>query len=285
MNHHLKFDPFTLLHVTVVGAGGTGSHLVVLLTELHKCIQALGGQGLMVTVFDPDEVSETNVLRQNYHRQDIGRNKAVTLVSRINLACGTGWLARPSIYTGSELVVRGQYSAATPHILFTCTDQNAARRQIGAAFGRSGKGYWIDTGNTRTTGQVLLSEPTSKEPHLPSPLKEYGELLADDDQDAPSCSALEALTRQDLMVNREVAVKAAGLLWRLLRNGAVNHRGLIVNVQDGITLPKPIEAGMVPAYAAPPVGLIPVEVPPPAPVPAPKRRASRRRATPPGAAA
>nr|WP_255639328.1 PRTRC system ThiF family protein [Deinococcus betulae] len=268
------------MHVTVVGAGGTGSHLVVLLTELHKCIQALGGKGLMVTVYDPDEVSETNVLRQNYHRQDIGRNKAVTLVSRVNFACGTGWVARPVAFTGGELVARSDYSAATPQVLFTCTDQNAARRQIGAAFGRAGKGYWIDTGNTRSTGQVLLSEPKSKAPHLPSPLVEYAEQLAHDDLDAPSCSALEALTRQDLMVNREVAVKAAGLLWRLLRNGELSHRGVIINAHDGYTLPKPIEAGMVPEYAAPPVGLIPAEAPPTpaAPQVTPKRRTTPRKA-------
>lgn len=264
MRHHLKFDPFGLLYVAVVGAGGTGSHLVTLLTEVHKGIVALGGAGLHVTLYDDDEVSYTNTIRQNYGHQEIGRNKAVTLMTRVNLACSLTWTAVPARFTAAQLPASAQiYGPQCPHVVFTCVDTNAARREIGEAFVQSRAGYWIDTGNAQATGQVILSEPRGVrgKPRLPTPLEEYGELLGIDEEDTPSCSALESLTRQDLMINREVAVKAVGLWWRLLRNGFVKHRGLIINADEGFTMPKRIEEGMVPEYATPPVGLIPADQP------------------------
>lgn len=264
MRHHLKFDPFGLLHIAVVGAGGTGSHLVTLLTEVQKGVIALGGAGLHVTVYDDDAVSYTNTIRQNYGHQEIGRNKAVTLMTRVNLACSLTWTAVPARFTATRLPPSVRpHGAQCPHVLFTCVDTNAARREIGQAFLQSGVGYWIDTGNAQASGQVILSEPQGVrgKPRLPTPLEEYADLLSVDEEDTPSCSALESLTRQDLMINREVAVKAVGVLWRLLRNGFVKHRGVIINADEGFTVPKRIEEGMVPEYATPPVGLIPAGVP------------------------
>lgn len=271
--HHLTFDPFAPIHVAVVGAGGTGSHLVTLLTEVHKGIVALGGKGLVVTVYDHDEVSYTNTIRQNYGAQEIGRNKAVTLVTRVNLACSLPWRAEPRRFTAQDLTMSGR---PVPQVVFTCVDSNAARREVGQAFLGSRAHYWIDTGNTRTTGQVMLAQPARKgEPRLPAPTEEYAELLATDEEDTPSCSALESLTRQDLMINREVAVRAAGMLWRLLSRGYVTHRGVILNAESGFAVPKDISPDMVPEYKTPPVGLLPYEAPAVA-TPKPKAKATRK---------
>jgi hypothetical protein len=38
------------------------------------------------------------------------------------------------------------------------------------------------------------------------------------DDTTPSCSAIEALTKQDLMVNKMVATLAIDLLWRLFKD-------------------------------------------------------------------
>lgn len=272
--HHLTFDPFAPIHVAVVGAGGTGSHLVTLLTEVHKGIIALGGRGLTVTVYDHDEVSYTNTIRQNYGAQEIGRNKAVTLVTRVNLACSLPWRAEPRRFTAQDLTMSGR---PAPQVVFTCVDSNAARREIGKAFLSSRAHYWIDTGNTRTTGQVLLAQPIRKgEPRLPAPTEEYAELLATDEEDTPSCSALESLTRQDLMINREVAVRAAGMLWRLLSRGYVTHRGVILNAESGFAVPKDITSDMVPEYKVPPVGLLPHEAPAAPALPTPKPKPTRK---------
>ena len=112
MHHHLKFDPFQLIRVHVVGAGGTGSHLVTLLTEVHKGVVALGGKGLDVIVFDPDTVSYANTVRQNYGAQEIGRNKAVTLLTRVNLACGLTWTAVPTLYPAQTALAHHK----APHV-------------------------------------------------------------------------------------------------------------------------------------------------------------------------
>lgn len=269
-HHQLTFDPFKLVRVAVIGVGGTGSHLVTLLTEVHKCALALGGKGLHVVAFDGDEVSETNVLRQNYARSDVGRNKATTLLTRVNMACGLTWQGVPRMATGEDL--QNTSLAQRFDVVFTCVDSRQARRTLGKEMRA---GYWIDTGNAVTTGQIVLSQPGVKGAHLPTPLEEYAQALKGKDDDSPSCSALEALTRQDLMVNREVAIKAAGLLWRLLRNGRTSIRGVILDADSGMSVPLPVLAEHLPEYATPPVGLIPA-APMPLPAPPAARKKTRK---------
>ena len=51
--------------VAVIGAGGTGSQMLMGLAQLHTAMVALGHPGgLDVTVIDSDQVSEANVGRQ-----------------------------------------------------------------------------------------------------------------------------------------------------------------------------------------------------------------------------
>ena len=271
-HHQLLFDPFKLIRVAVIGVGGTGSHLVTLLTEVHKCVTALGGKGLHVVAFDGDEVSETNVLRQNYARSDIGRNKATTLMTRVNMACSLNWQGMPRMAVVEDL--NNRQPSERFDVVFTCVDSRQARRALGKEMTAT---YWVDTGNAVTTGQIMLSQPGVKGAHLPTPLEEYAQALKGKDDDSPSCSALEALTRQDLMVNREVAVKAAGLLWRLLRNGRTRIRGVVLDAESGISVPLPVSAEHVPEYKTPPVGLIPA-APVALPVPAPKKRTRKAKA-------
>ena len=50
--------------VFVIGAGGTGSQVITNLARMSMALQALGHPGLHVTVFDPDTVSQANLLCQ-----------------------------------------------------------------------------------------------------------------------------------------------------------------------------------------------------------------------------
>ena len=70
-----------------VGAGGTGSQMMVKLVNLHKAMIALGHpHGLRVKVVDPDVVSHANIGRQNFYPGDVGSFKADVLVTRANLS-------------------------------------------------------------------------------------------------------------------------------------------------------------------------------------------------------
>jgi len=64
------------LRVLLVGAGGSGSAVLLQLPFLEQALRAWGQPGLAVTVMDPDVVSEVNVVRQPFSRVDIGSNNA-----------------------------------------------------------------------------------------------------------------------------------------------------------------------------------------------------------------
>ena len=46
----------------------------------------------------------------------------------------------------------------------------------------------------------------------------------------PSCSLAEALERQDLFINSTLAQLGCGILWKMFRNGVIEHNGLYLNL-------------------------------------------------------
>lgn len=87
-------NPYHPVTVSVIGAGGTGSQVVTGLARMSVALQALGHLGLHVTVFDPDTVTEANIGRQLFSETELGLNKAVALVTRINRFFGYAWEAK-----------------------------------------------------------------------------------------------------------------------------------------------------------------------------------------------
>ena len=84
--------------VFVIGAGGTGSQVITNLARMSMALQALGHPGLHVTVFDPDTVSQANIGRQLFSETELGLNKAVSLVTRINRFFGSVLSAAPQCF-------------------------------------------------------------------------------------------------------------------------------------------------------------------------------------------
>ena len=62
--------------------------------------------------------------------------------------------------------------------------------------------------------------------------------------DQPSCSAAEALTRQEPFINQNLAFQALGMLTRLLRHGGVSYQGGFCNLATGQVVPIPIRKFM-----------------------------------------
>jgi PRTRC genetic system ThiF family protein len=82
------------IRVLVVGAGGTGSAILMGLPYLDQAMRVWGHPyGLQVSIMDADIVSETNCVRQPFSASDIGQNKATVLINRINMFWGTKWSA------------------------------------------------------------------------------------------------------------------------------------------------------------------------------------------------
>jgi PRTRC genetic system ThiF family protein len=233
--HTVTFDPRQSVRAVLVGTGGTGSLLLTSLVRLDQAIRALGGTGLHVTAYDDDLVSQTNLTRQNFAPADVGRPKSVVLVERCNLYAGLNWQAVPRRLEAGDL-------QAAPHIVITCVDSAQSRRAVFEVMRPSPPHYWLDCGNDARTGQVILGQLRGDGARLPHVLDRDPSMLTGDDDDAPSCSAAEALTRQHLFINPAVALQAAQLLGELLLNAGTPSCGAFVNLSEQVrvvALPVP----------------------------------------------
>lgn len=231
------------VQVLLIGAGGTGSDLLVRLAKLHRQLIALGSPGLHVVVHDPDYVSETNVGRQHFSPSSIGLNKAIALVHSINLAYAVSWKAVPRAFDVIENVdaVRGT------DLVITAVDKAAFRTSLARAYRNWGSGtLWLDTGNGSDSGNVVLGHlgyRDKSEPRLPNVFDLWPELEAMEakDDEAPSCSAEESIQRQSWPVNQTAALLAAEILWTLIRTGKLEYHGYTFSLRPMTTTPMAID--------------------------------------------
>ena len=99
--------------------------------------------------------------------------------------------------------------------------------------------YWLDLGNNADSGQFVLGEPLNRRNRRNKlRLRTVSELFpeviqADLDRDGlPSCSAAEALDRQEPFVNPTLANHALALLARLFRYGTISYHGAFVSLSS-----------------------------------------------------
>ena len=169
------------IDVALIGAGGTGSQVLSGLARMNQALKALGSSGLHVRVFDGDGVSASNVGRQLFSPADIGKNKAIVLVTRLNMFFGTNWEA----YTFN--VSKGLRLPGG--IMISAVDDVEARYLVRDIGKNSGMVYWVDTGNTVNTGQVVLGtfdkvdQPVKSCPsYLPHVLDLYRGIMEEESQ-------------------------------------------------------------------------------------------------------
>ena len=242
------------VRVLVVGCGGTGSAVVAGLPYLHQSLMARGHPGgLHVTVMDGDTISPTNCIRQPFARSEIGLNKAIVLVNRLNMFWGLKWEAVPAHlkpgtyisrnYTGDDL---------RAHIVIGCVDTRAARAVVRDAVSNwSTVSYVLDLGNNSDSGQFILGEPLNERNRrsrlrLRSAWELFPEIVDPslDDDGQPSCSAAAALERQEPFINSTLAQHALALLARLFRYGTVCYHGGFISLVTGIGSRLPIDTTM-----------------------------------------
>jgi PRTRC genetic system ThiF family protein len=247
-------QPYNPVTINLIGAGGTGSQLLTAHARMNHALTALGHAGLFVKVFDDDQVDAANLGRQLFTTAELGQYKSVALINRINRFFGTNWKAETIRYDKQSLKDKELASAI---ITISCVDTVTARYEIGEILqyltknygGRNRVKYWLDFGNSRSSGQVILStlekikQPASElyRPieSLPLVTEEFKELLATSEKEdnTPSCSLAEALTKQDLFINSALANCGASLLWQLFREGILFNRGFFLNLADFRTQP------------------------------------------------
>jgi PRTRC genetic system ThiF family protein len=268
----------------LVGAGGTGSFMAMNLARLAFELKTLGKKANIVIV-DPDRVEEGNIPRSNFCFAEIGMNKAETLAGRVSRAWGieVGFVKegfRPGLLQSKNDDWHVQSSNSNKlTILVGCVDNHLARQEIHEAlkfhneqrYDSSGpRVWWIDGGNGRDTGQVLIGkrfngkeicEAARNSPILsllPAPSLQHPELLREGERevrkspqtnDAITCAERIRLGEQSLNVNQRVAVEICEMLTALLLTNSLKRFASYFDLESGTsrslyTTPEKIEKAL-----------------------------------------
>jgi PRTRC genetic system ThiF family protein len=228
------------VRMLVIGCGGSGSAIASGLPYLHQAMLVAGHPGgLEVTIMDGDIISPTNCVRQPFFTTEIGLPKAVVMVSRLNLFWGLNWTAVAEHLTS-------QTDISIIDVMIGCVDTRAARQLIHTKVQceRSRVAYWLDLGNSADSGQFVLGQPLNgRNRRAAHRLRTASDLFPEivdpsqDDDAIPSCSALEALDRQEPFVNQVLSYHSLALLTQLFRYGRIDHHGAFVNVRENRVQP------------------------------------------------
>jgi PRTRC genetic system ThiF family protein len=152
-------NPVNPISVNLIGAGGTGSQMLTALARINQALNVLGHAGLNVTVYDHDTVQRANLARQLFTENEMGLNKGVALINRLNRFFGTNWKAVPLRFTK----VGKEHKLA--NVTISCVDTVASRIEIeeilhlalAKARHRDSPVYLLDFGNSKDSGQMVLS--------------------------------------------------------------------------------------------------------------------------------
>jgi PRTRC genetic system ThiF family protein len=272
--------------INLIGCGGTGSQLLTHLARIDHTLRAGGlgygnHPGLHVRAFDGDTVTESNIGRQNFAPSDVGQNKAVVLITRINRFYSQNWEAHPYMYDQS-VVAKDLHRV---NIIITCVDSAKARidiakinrnrpepvtkkkgltslldddhiyralREGGESHAYQKQYYWLDLGNSRNSGQVVLGSLCAvKQPEglagtvdkLPTILDLFPNIESHDteEEQGHSCSVAESINSQDLCTNSQMAEWGKKLIWNIFRKMRLETHGVFINLDQMCVNPLPIK--------------------------------------------
>lgn len=227
------------LNVVLVGCGGTGSWLAPHLARYIRLFKEINRETEIHLAFiDPDTVEEKNTFRQNFIPAEIGRNKAEALAVRYTMSAGLEIVASDKKIDKYH----NEWDQSEMTIILGCVDNAAARRSIADWMNydqySDGRTFWIDCGNHKYSGQVLLSADgdDSIDPfalkgqcmYIPQLNRFHPELFEDEKvkEIKPSarlsCAEIALMDHQSLSINTTVASVAAHYLAGLLLTGKID---------------------------------------------------------------
>ena len=237
--------------VLVVGCGGTGGYVAEGLCRL------LAGTDVPLILIDHDRVEPHNLLRQHFFESDLDKFKSQALAER--LARQYGRPIRYSVYPyDSDLIGEqfggGMFSRMAQGIIIGCVDNAAARRSIANDF--SYGNWWLDAGNSHSSGQVLFGNSDSPNQlegsfeeyyqqvnRLPLPSLQLPSLLAPPTmtEQAPiDCAEAVAADEQSPVINHAMAMLVLQFVHRFLTD-SLTWMGAYIDLQAGTLQAVPAE--------------------------------------------
>jgi PRTRC genetic system ThiF family protein len=251
-------DPMHPVTINVIGCGGTGSQVINSLARMHSALKALGHPGLFIRAIDPDRVTTANMGRQLFSPADVDSYKCTVLIGRVNRFFGTDWEGLPVLYNE-------KCDVPMANITISCVDTGAARKSIKTILTKAFQPtvpkrvtnyayfeprrepynvpyYWMDFGNMMDRGQVVIgslkkiTQPKDSQyecvDSLPTIDKLHRDIFKDNkgEDQGPSCSLADALNKQDLFINTNLANMGMGILWKMFREAHIKFHGCYVNL-------------------------------------------------------
>jgi PRTRC genetic system ThiF family protein len=237
--------------IVVVGCGGTGGFVA------ESVCRLLLGKRANLYFVDPDRVEPHNVARQAFDAADVGHFKAQVLAERLarRFHREVGYSVCPyDREVHSEVF---GHARSRLNLVIGCVDNVAARRALAATLeerpgyypspGAPSPIWWLDAGNGRNSGQILIGNATRPE-HLrcaflpsmsrcrvlPAPSVQRPDLLdaLPGPSPRPDCAEAVAVGDQGPTINQVVAAVVASYVEKLL-TGTLDWMASYLDLDDG----------------------------------------------------
>ena len=251
---------YNTLRFIVVGAGGTGSFVVPAISRLIYELKQQQNKSAEMLIVDPDVVENGNIPRSNFCFAEIGRYKAQTLAERVSTAWGIETSYSCERFDPEKHLKSSTSDYRSLTIIVGCVDNYLARGEMHRAldefrsYGDQSRLWWIDGGNGKSSGQVLIGSTARKFDtadcfvgsticrKLPVPSLVHAELLQDQESrisrratETISCPDLVRLSEQSLNINQRVAVEITEMLSSLLLTGSLRRFAAYFDLESGST--------------------------------------------------
>lgn len=257
-----------LIVYSIIGAGGTGGYVI---RDLLRYLQALKLKGdsrhFVVNIVDADIVEEKNLIRQNFIPSDIKKPKAEVLAKRYGAAFGipvyayTVFLERPDflntiVSNAAESMGVHNSRQTVQHVIVGCVDNHKARRTIWNHVSTRDQLYWVDSGNERTSGQVVCSYgrfrrnyngasfsdfkdtgfyPTSRTYPLPTIVDIFPDILDPnkdlEGSDNTSCADRAMIEDQNIFINMTAAINVLNYLRQITNAETITSNAVYFDIK------------------------------------------------------
>lgn len=244
------------VQLVLAGCGGTGSWLAPSVARVARLLVERDRKNVDIYFVDPDTVEPKNVYRQNFCEAEVGLSKAEALAWRYGLAWGVSITALPR-----RIEEHGHLDTPTGLSVFIgCVDNGAGRAAIQRKVKLKAGGWWLDCGNSKSGGQVLLGSGGTQPENpfelpgfcswLPMPTYFHPELLEPDapaESGGPACLSCAEMALQDsqgLAINQRMAAEAADYLVRMLVTRDLRKRATYIDLESGVSRSEYIAEGV-----------------------------------------
>lgn len=248
---------YATLRIIQVGAGGTGSFAALAIARLLYELRE-AGKAVELLIVDPDVVERGNIPRSNFCAAEIGSFKAQSLAKRITLAWGFECNYANELFDAEVHLKQSASNYRDLAVIVGCVDNHLARREIHRAVEKL-QGYredevpniwWIDGGNGRSSGQVLIgshSKRTKPDHHftgtsicksLPAPSVIHPDLLQPEEKafvnpEVVSCPDRIRRGEQSLNINQRVAVEIGEMLTGMFLTRSLRRFATYFDLETG----------------------------------------------------